>query len=1621
MAEATNNNSSLEAIITPFGGGIVTDVPPQSQPKGTMRFALNAVIRSTEGDATFPSSEESNIAVTTFPAGYIPIGKVYIGDNESAIFLVNPATDFSQIGILNSKDTYTPIVTENTNTPIKARLGFKLTHQIEAIYRFRRGGEKTIYFTDNLNVPRYFNFNTPDDFKTKTGTSAYFDAKFFALQKTSNRLPKVKSLSVIEGGGTLRAGSYNFAVQYLDNDLNPTEFYLTTNVINIYHDSIKQEYNRIDGSTNIDNDALRFGPSNKSIQLELDNLDTTFPYYRVACIEANNGSGLVSNVLYSEYQSINDPTFLYDGTNANVKGTTEEVAQFTDVVKKAKSIHQLENRLLLGNTEGERKKFTKFIAEAEKIHIDFIEEQVTITNPLSETSPKNPNNSVKGYMPEENYSFGIVYVFDNGYTSPVFNIPDHKDKTKKYHTVPKLSGNLVSNSGSTSGIVYKRYSATYETKVAVGKDVKITFTMKVVKKNDPTAIIFTVEDVEITNLEETSTILRGEYYIGDSYSIPGNISDYEVMFFKKEEVTPSNPGQSEDISKTPTTNPNNTSTEDRALTENRDKNTFTGTLKEEVRQTYGNTSYMANIFKAKVTNIDLSALEDEGVIGYYIVRNERKETDRVISETGYLVRMVQRDPYIAFGLLGTSFEIPERAIRYHDKNEKPYFQYPTPEIDAYKSNKKFFAFICPENLFNQKGEFNFDELHIEEYFDFEDIKGGKSGYDDVLDGSTRQEGKAGESPNGDDNETPDKSPTSNGRDGWSFRLGARDSSLNLNSQKASTIIKREDIEDIFQLTALDSKALNQYTLYNVASDNRTVVIQFKNEIDIPFYKIAKVSLKRKIQEPYSDYRSRPYFKEHQNISSTQELTITNGDTYIGSIKYLNTMLFKFIEAYRAKFSKNLFAIIAGAFLAVAGIVGAVFTAGTSLYLAGVGLALAGVGATLAASGVKKEAIAKAYNDAYLKGLDRTVVDDLGITTHWYLNGIGYAQMPYPTYKDGSSKGGYGFGDFVQAGNTFQNIDGPGDDTIAYISDVLTDLWFQSPINIPLRNKFNNSLVPAFLPSPGFKEKLTPFFINNDSSGITGNGNVESSNYQRYPISEYELHVSNKVLLPDNNRDDKRLYSSVTLGEYYHVNPDYHRTNKEKIFFHLPIEYNDQTGNKEKFPVRIHYSQQSFQEELTDNYRSFLPNNYRDINGEMGEIVHIFSLQDNLFAHTKEAIWNLPSNHQERVTNQIVSFIGTGDFFSVPPRRVGLSLEGHNAGLQHKWSAITTPNGYYFVSENRNAIYRFAGQNVEAISALGNYDWFFKNIKIQSPSSLLDNPSHPLGTGFITVYDAEKERIIFTKKDFVVRPSQFMLEDVIARKALSYEYMSDNSWTFSFSERDKAWVSFHSYRPNMYISHPHKFYSYLFQARDNNLWKHNIKGSYQRFYDRIEPFIIEYVSIQNPLINNIYDHVTLFVEAKNYDPVTEEFISNEDIFFDNAIFYNTKQSSGELRIKVDDNKPEDFFHNQINNLTPDQILASRKEKNWNLNQLRDFVVDYSKPLFLSSNIALPLSDTYSYIDKVVNPNTVSHLKPWYELQSFRDKYLIIRFIFNNFAADTTKGGKYKMSVNYSAEDAVKTIR
>ena len=1684
-----NNN------ISQFNGGLHTDNSLIDSPKGTYRFALNSVNETELGDFGFISNEESNEQCASLTTGYIPIGKCYIGDNETVIFSVSADNSISEIGILDNNCNYTPIVNDVDSIP-EDRLNFKVEYQIQATYRLRKGCEKTIYFTDNLNKPRYFNFNKLSNFKNSDGT---WSSSKFNLQKTYEKIPVFEKLDVLDSGGNLEAGSYNIAIQYVDENLNATEWITVSNIIKIYNDLSNKSYSEINGSINSAVDYLNYPQTNKAIRVNFEpsSLDKDFIYYRLAIIESNNGSGLVSKVVYTENIPTTKNFYIYTGSNGVSYGSEEEILQFTNIIEKAGSIEQIENRLILGNITGNQTNFCKLQKYASRIKADCITKTVKLNDINDLSNPKNPLQNINGlgYMPGEIYSFGIAYLFEDNTTSPVYHIPGRNPNLSKTTTFtqgnnvyPMASNNISKNSIYTPGqsCDFEDYwGVDSEGEPLTGKYVRhhrfplrTDINKSLIKDSLNTEQVQDIYQLKLTVsgiLKVPKPCPKDNPTCGtDKFNIFEIRVSYKVDgqdFFFTQTVNPSLFSNGEDttyeIGLTQVSQFHSSKNFTNIVIEETDVNdvyypqysqwqqyfqaqpTYTTEVKSLQIKTQGKV-FTTEILGINFSGIEAPSVEETGgkkVVGYFILRNERTEFDKTIIDSGVLIPSVTNEKYISHGLLNP---------------------------DTTNISDKVYGIIHPEHKFRNKEYVTYDKLIHQGNFNVIDKKYGKINYDDVYDGSSFNKDKQKEG--NDDGYTSDGSPKSRGYDGWSFNVISRDSILSFDSNKEFEI-NSTNIKDRFYLDALDNKSINDNAndVYNISADNKIGMVVLDEDTTLPesSKKLPYVVMYKDNLDPYSNFRILPYYKENVNPTmfnndKDSSVAIFNGDSYVSSVRYVNTVFWDNRVAKRAG-KTNALKKIVGAFLVVLGALLAPITGGSSALIIGAGIALAGAGTLFISSGIKQDNFNKAYNEEYDKGLRKTTLDNWVNTFYNYTANVGnYFPIPWGGQTKWSSQ---------------HAKSGPSDDTIQWIGDCLTDLWFESSINTNLRHHFYKDTTPTFLDSPGKIENGNNFPI--DLWELFGL-HYANSNDQRYPVSSLERHLARKLLAFDQTRDDNKYYIGVPLGEYYEINPDYLRLNKQKIYYHLPLEYDCCSDCKEKFPHRVHYSEQSYQEEITDNYRIFLPNNYRDIEGETGEIVNIFRLHNNLYIHTKEALWILPRNYQERVTDQIISFVGTGSYFEIPPQKILDSDTGASAGTQHKWSSIKTPAGYFFVSENQRKIYQFNGENLEPISSYGISNWFENNIEIQLDKNFYnekgyiypnkDNPSNLLGTGFIATYDTKKERVIFSKKDYSLKDSIYNtntqvctqggniiifpnFSKIVSSQAnlgwkyeglencklkfskklvktrlepreitttetrmveieyidTEYSYIEgeiveqpiklNNSWTISYSLKNRNWVSWHSYLPNFYINISEKFYSW--KHGNSYLWKHGKIGHYQTYYNQYKPHIIEYTSLSNSISTRIWNYLLLQTEAKSYDYNLRQYNDERDITFNKAILYNTRQCSGEMDLIVKDLKlgGENYMLNQIINTNSNQSIIDRRERDWFINDFRDIRIDYSKPIW-NSNLS-SLQSEY-YIDKVLNTSTLDINKDWTQLESFRDKYLVVRLIFDKFA-------NKKLITNFSAEN------
>lgn len=1289
--------------------GLHLDNSPLEQPKDCHRFALNAVNEATDGQHLALSNEKGAVVSTILPDNFYVIGDRYLEDNRTAVILKQKDTARDQIGFMNKDGEYEIVVDTRA-------LKLSLRHQCDMIYRVRRGVERVIYWVDGLNKPRSFNFDRVYNYYTtayknylksggnpNTYPGEKWDVSSFDLVKTFKTMPFFTGVEVIEVGN-IPPGSYNFAIQMVDDDLNPTEWITTTNTVNIFNDTLDTTYEKIRGSRNVHTSVQDFDPANKSIRLTITNLDTEFPFYRIAIICANGTTGQPVEVYASEVQSSSNGIYTFSGNFESLtKISLEDILIENQILYAPNHIEQLENRLIIADTKGKGIDWCEFQKFASKISADLATKDIILNSTLSEPNLKNADSTFtyRGYMPGDAYSFGIMYLFSDMTLSPVFHIPGVSQGNLASQMVPYELENSVYEDIHNCANNYWGKDSKGESLVGhkvrhhrfpFRKDVNIPL----VSRNGDTVTIqkfrltFKVQLISGQSWPQTGDpaadavipykLIYKVGATGSNVTITRNLvkSDLDTDIIIYDDVDALG-----DVSGTPGTIAVGGTTQEVLFQES-------ATLSDYINGPLGNlftisgtyTPYDAqsvyDVDQSKIFGITFSNIErpNGDVIGFYIVRNERTEDDKLIVDNAIFGPMLEKDNYKAFGLL-----MPKQFYPVGGRNSGKTLQY-------YNKGCWFFN---PEYQFNTR-KTGFNDINIQGQFFETGVNlpsrkpeyGGNTSYRGVY----IEDVQAGTSFNPDVNKGSDS-------DGFDMIIGYRNTNVNYQAWNYDM----SPVERAFYINASTYQNYSGDTLYNVSSDNKTGILRFTGTIDTgQFYNpnnkknfLLYGALTKDNNSAYSNFMTRTYYKEHNNpfmfsgASVVNNISVFNGDAYISPITLNSTTYYNTVVADRKKKNK-VWQIVVGAILVVAGITAAILTAGASLPLSAAAISY---GVSLAVAGFKFEQFKNMIDLDYEKGLKDCVVDGAVFEC---------------------------IGDDIAR----------GDDTIRWFGDRINSLYIESSVPFALRDGITQGVVD-FIDSP-----------------------------VQFQEDEYRDYLTEKLTTIDREQGSGRLYKGYATAEFYSMNPDYARFNKEKVYIHLPVQYDCCADSKESYDTRVWWSEQSFQEEQVDNFRVFLPNNYKDVEGENGRITDLFRMGNALFVHSKEALWQLPQTYQERITSEVVSFIGTGSFFEIPPRKLVTDNLG-SGGCQHKWATVKNIYGVFFVSEIENKVYKISDKLTE-ISNEGVRSWFKENLKSYLSQQFYtnlgvgypndNNPANPAGVGYLAAFDTRHNRYILTKKDYL---------------------------------------------------------------------------------------------------------------------------------------------------------------------------------------------------------------------------------------------------------------------------------
>ena len=309
-----------------FDKGLNQDATPQMQPEGSYRSMTNGVVNKEYGAVL---AELGTVATDVIGGGYVAIGDVILDDGT--IILFAKATTFSQIILFDpSTDTITTLLDDTTWTN---KLAFNATG-ISGEFKLNSANERIIYWTDDLNPPRFLNIDTIVSF------SAEQPLDDFNLFPNVASIPAVALNAVNQVGGGLLTGIYQFAVAFIASDGTVTNYLTVSQPISINEDDSSLNYNNFDGAVN---DTA----SGKSISLFISNIDTNYDRIRLAVIkDATTVSILTSIQIPISTTSL---TTVYTGLETVTDGSIDEVLINNASYLTAKNIVQSENTLYMGN------------------------------------------------------------------------------------------------------------------------------------------------------------------------------------------------------------------------------------------------------------------------------------------------------------------------------------------------------------------------------------------------------------------------------------------------------------------------------------------------------------------------------------------------------------------------------------------------------------------------------------------------------------------------------------------------------------------------------------------------------------------------------------------------------------------------------------------------------------------------------------------------------------------------------------------------------------------------------------------------------------------------------------------------------------------------------------------------------------------------------------------------------------------------------------------------------------------------------------------------------------------------------------------------------------------------
>jgi len=466
---------------------------------------------------------------------------------------------------------------------------------------------------------------------------------------------------------------------------------------------------------------------------------------------------------------------------------------------------------------------------------------------------------------------------------------------------------------------------------------------------------------------------------------------------------------------------------------------------------------------------------------------------------------------------------------------------------------------------------------------------------------------------------------------------------------------------------------------------------------------------------------------------------------------------------------------------------------------------------------------------------------------------------------------------------------------------------------------------------------------------------------------------------------------------------------------LPRDYNPSlyTTCFEYLPKRVVYSLKQIEGSKRDNWRNYLPLNFKDFKGKVSVMKSLNATGTVILFEDKEPIFFQGVDQLQSQSGNKFTIGDGGLFANVEQTMVNADDSmGYGECISSR-SAVNTPYGLFWISQKSGKIFQYDGKRLNEITRNGMKYWFNENL----PSQLLQiYPDYPhydnpiIGVACQTIYDPQYELLYFIKKDHRPKAHTYTFtkesplvtivnENLPTFTSTLYntQYFEDVSWVVSYDPKSKMWISFHTWIPSLVVPSLKHFYtvdpvssipsdlnmSYNYDYNTGKtLWKHNERyDDFCTYYNEPSYWEIDYPIVTNNQITTLrsveYQLECFSLAQHEYDKAHKL-----DENFDRALIYNSEQISGWLYLV---NKPKNnpyvmmSYPRYVDTPPHYEILYSKEENKYRFNQFWDIVKDRGE--FSHDGSRLFITSANGVDRRIVN-TAVDYSKPVTQRKKFR---------------------------------------